>query len=271
MKARLVVFPIKGRNWCFSKSAEKTAPGQEATLPNPTWKELWKTIDFRGKKMPENAETVVDFVANKMNRAWVNLEKAPNGTMKNRIHSLAVPLLSRVKPSETFLKSISKDITKVEIAYPPSLNERLVRRRLRHIALRGSAVHKKYFYGSLSLLPFTSVFSVLPLPNIPFFWILFRSYSHWEALKGSERLLLLVSDCSNIKNIEENGRGTDNSEYELCESSSTPWVLIPSKELEELVSSEVERSDALSNNIVSAICQAYRLDKKEVLKYRDLK
>ncbi|KAG9443901.1 hypothetical protein H6P81_015241 [Aristolochia fimbriata] len=269
MKARLVVFPIKGRNWCFSRYADRTAR-QDATLPNPAWKELWKEIDFKEKKMPENAETVVDFLAIKMNRAWVNLGKAPDGTMKNRIHSLGLRLLSHVKPSENLLKSISKDITKVEIAYPPSLNDRLVRRRLRHVAFRGSVVHKKYFYGSLSLLPFTSVFSVLPLPNIPFFWILFRAYSHWQALKGSERLLLLVSDSSYLKNLKSDG-GNGDTESKLSKSSSNHWVLIPSKELEELLFTEDEKSDAVNSSMVSAICEAYGLDKKEVLKYKDLK
>ena len=31
--------------------------------------------------------------------------------------------------------------------YPSSLNAQLVRRRLRHIAMRGSIIHSKYFYG----------------------------------------------------------------------------------------------------------------------------
>uniref|UniRef100_A0A453NCI4 Uncharacterized protein n=1 Tax=Aegilops tauschii subsp. strangulata TaxID=200361 RepID=A0A453NCI4_AEGTS len=84
----------------------------------------------------------------------------------------------------------------LEIVHPASINPRLVRRRLRHIAVRGAAIHKKYLYGSICMLPVTSVFMVLPLPNIPFFWTLFRAYSHWRALQGSERLHLLVSDCS---------------------------------------------------------------------------
>lgn len=78
----------------------------------------------------------MDFVSEKMNRAWVTLERAPEGTFKSKLHSLGLWLLSRVKPSEVFLKSVSKDLTGVEITYPASLNPRLVRRRLRHIAMR---------------------------------------------------------------------------------------------------------------------------------------
>ena len=39
---------------------------------------------------------------------------------------------------------------------------------------------------------------VLPLPNIPFFWFLFRSYSHWRALKVRqflEFIFLLHVSC----------------------------------------------------------------------------
>lgn len=118
-----------------------------------------------------------------MNKAWVGLEMAPAGSLKKKIHGLGLWLLSRVKPSEIFLKSISKDVTGVEVIYPSSLNAQLVRRRLRHIAMRGMIIHRKYFYGSVSLIPLTSALSVLPLPNVPFFWILFRTYSHWRALQ----------------------------------------------------------------------------------------
>ncbi|XP_077236521.1 K+-H+ exchange-like protein isoform X2 [Tasmannia lanceolata] len=227
MRARLVIFPIKGRKWCFSKSADpSTVVGSESALPSPTLKHLWKKLDLSTKSIAQNAELVADFVSNKMNRAWINLEKAPVGTVKNKIYGLGLRLLTRVTPSEVFLKSISKEITKVEISYPTSLNPRLVRRRLRHIALRGSVIHRKYFFGSLSLLPFTTALSVLPLPNIPFFWILFRVYSHWLALK----------------------------------------VLQPSEVLERLLNCNGNAGDGISESVVSDICKAYDLDKKEVLK-----
>ncbi|TYH83558.1 hypothetical protein ES332_D02G140100v1 [Gossypium tomentosum] len=33
-----------------------------------------------------NAELLVDFVSNKMNKAWIGLEKAPEGSFKNKLH-----------------------------------------------------------------------------------------------------------------------------------------------------------------------------------------
>jgi hypothetical protein len=216
-------------------------------------KELWKKISTSSHKLTaSNAEHLVDFIANKMNKGWKGLEEAPTGSIKNRIHGVGLKLLSGVKPSEIFLKSISNEIKDVEVVFPSSLNARLVRRRLRHIAMRGTVLHKKYFYGSVTLLPLTSVFMVLPLPNIPFFWILFRTYSHWRARQGSEKLLELVSDSS-----------------AKPKSSTRPLVLVPSKELEKLVDDNGEDDDGLSNSSISDICETYKLNTLDALKYRN--
>ncbi|KAK9148500.1 hypothetical protein Scep_007257 [Stephania cephalantha] len=276
MRARLVVFPIKGRNWCFSRSAESSIHQSDHPKPSLKLKDLWNKIRSDGKPITENAETVVDFIAKKMNRAWTGLEIAPEGTFKNKLYGLGLRLLASVNPSEIFLKSISKDITEVEVTYPASLNPRYVRRRLRHMAMRGTIVHRRYLYGSVSLLPFTAAFAVLPLPNIPFFWFLFRTYSHWRALKGSERLLVLVSNCSrkwhststtsegDIKRISY-----EDLELELLHSTSCHWVLQPSEELQKLLGA-ADDEHGLGKCTISKICRIYQLDDKEVMKYRSL-
>ncbi|KAH7655307.1 DNA helicase protein [Dioscorea alata] len=261
MRARIVVFPIKGRTWCFARSLDPLSGSHPSpSLPSPSWKDLWTTIRSGQRPASENAEIVVDFVADKMNRGWSALEKAPPGTIKSKIHRFFLKLLSQVKPSEIFLKSVSKDITKLEITYPTSLNPRLVRRRLRHVAVRGSAIHKKYFYGSLSLIPVTSVFSVLPLPNIPFFWTLFRGYSNWRALQGSERLLLLASDSPSLwSSLATKGDTTKTAAH-------SPLVLRPSDDLEKVLDID-DNEYTVSNEAISKICERYHLDKNEVMKH----
>ncbi|KAA8540195.1 hypothetical protein F0562_024242 [Nyssa sinensis] len=272
MRARLVVFPIKGRNWCFSRSIDHSVLEAESAQTPSTFKDLWKKIASNSKPINYNAELLVDFASTKMNRAWAGLEKAPAGSFKNKLYGLGLRLLARVKPSEIFLKSISKEVTKVEIIYPLSLNARLVRKRLRHIASRGFVIHKRYFYGSVSLLPLTTAFAVLPLPNIPFFWILFRTYSHWRALKGSERLLQLVSDCSEKQNsvVTENNSKTahDSSGNGIHNSLGPAWELQPSKELEILLH-QGDAHDGLSKCVISDICKTFDLNRMDVLKYRN--
>ncbi|TYI24398.1 hypothetical protein ES332_A06G231200v1 [Gossypium tomentosum] len=250
MKARLVVFPIKGKIWCFSRSIDQSASAFNSANTPSTVKELWKKISTNSKPLNANAELLVDFISNKMNNAWVGLEKAPEGSFKNKLHGFGLQLLARVKPSEVLLKSISKEVTNVRITYPPSLNSRLVRRRLRHIAMRGTVLHRKYFYGSVTLLPLTTALAVLPLPNIPFFWVLFRTYSHWRALQGSEKLLQLVSDYSRAQSFSS----------EMMEAS---------KELEELLRKGYENG-SVNEKAISDICIKFKLNKIDVLKWRDL-
>lgn len=272
MKAKLIVFPIRGRNWCFTRSIDHTLPASSSTTTNSsqspsTLKQLWKTINTGDKPFNAKAELFTDYVANKMNNGWVTLENAPDGSFKKKIHGLGLWLLSRVKPSEIFLKSISKDVTGVEVIYPSSMNARLVRRRLRHIAMRGTIIHRKFFFGSVSLIPLSSAFSILPLPNVPFFWILFRSYSHWRALQGSEKLFQLVSDGSQSSNTSgKKETEHEDSEHESLSSDEPHWVLSPSKELENIVRQE-DGNDGLSRDTIEEICKIYDLNTQDVIKY----
>jgi hypothetical protein len=85
------------------------------------------------------------------------------------------------------------------------------------MATSGAIYHKIYMYGSIALLPFTSIFEVFPLPSVPFFWNFFGAHDHWCALHGSERLLLMVSNYSNswsgIRAPDDKERGTKNASH----------------------------------------------------------
>ncbi|KAJ4896762.1 hypothetical protein Rs2_23556 [Raphanus sativus] len=259
MRARLVVFPIKGRKWCFSRSVDPFAAQAPSGVTPTTVRGLWKKLSSESKPINANAELLVDFISDKMNKSWAGLEKAPEGSIKNKIHGLGLKLLARVKPSEIFLKSISKEVTSIQVSYPPSLDPRLVRRRLRHIALSGTILHKKYLIGSVTLLPLTSAFMVLPLPNIPFFWVLFRTYSHWRALQGSEQLLKL------LPNQTDNADETNNNKKK---PQSPTCVLLPSEELCQLL--REGNKEGLDEETLVEICKLFHLNKIDVLKYRNL-
>ncbi|KAJ0250486.1 K+-H+ exchange-like protein [Hirschfeldia incana] len=259
MRARLVVFPVKGRKWCFSRSVDPFASQTPSDVTPTTVRGLWKKISSESKPINANAELLVDFISDKMNKSWAGLEKAPEGSIKNRIHGLGLKLLARVKPSEIFLKSISKEVTSIQVSYPPSLDPRLVRRRLRHIALSGTILHKKYLIGSVTLLPLTSAFMVLPLPNIPFFWVLFRTYSHWRALQGSEHLLKLLPNQTD--NADETNKNNKKPQSPTC-------VLLPSEELCRLLGKASE--EGLDEETIVEICKLFHLNKIDVLKYRNL-
>ncbi|KAJ0677394.1 hypothetical protein HanOQP8_Chr12g0436281 [Helianthus annuus] len=127
MRARLLVFPIKGRNWCFMRSVDRSNAQSQSSQSPTTFKQLWEKVSSSShKSTAANLEICIDFAANKarcsvfafMNKAWAGLEKAPQGSFKNKIHSLGLKLLSRVKPSEIFLKSIPKQLNGVEVVFP---------------------------------------------------------------------------------------------------------------------------------------------------------
>lgn len=279
--SRLIVFPVEGRRWSFTTGIYTHPPAGTGTSTgqanDPTFKELWRNISIApsaDQGLSGKAELITDFMSNKMHQKWLVLQKAPVGSIRHRVYSLGQWLLDRVKPSEMFLKSIPKDTAKVEVVFPLSLNPRLVRRRLRCMATSGAIYHRRYMYGSIALLPFTALFAVVPLPNVPLFWNLFRAHAHWRALQGSERLLLLVSDCSN--SWIRIGGPDDEKETEIASQGGSnmvgtcPWVLLPCRELENIVASEA-KTGTLSDSTISIICKTYNLDSSQVKKWRDCK
>ncbi|KAG2303501.1 hypothetical protein Bca52824_032152 [Brassica carinata] len=118
VSARLVVFPIKGRKWCFSRSVDPFAAQSPSGVTPTTLRGLWKKISSESKPINAITELLVDFISDKMNKAWMGLEIAPEGSMKNKNHGLGLKLLARVKPSEIFLKSISKEVTSAQEVLP---------------------------------------------------------------------------------------------------------------------------------------------------------
>ncbi|XP_016182668.1 uncharacterized protein LOC107624741 isoform X2 [Arachis ipaensis] len=255
MRAKLVVFPIRGRNWCFSRAIDHSLKNSATSSSHspPTFKELWKGINVADKPFNAKAELLADYCGNKMNKAWIGLEKAPDGSIKKKIHGWGSWLLSQVKPSEIFLKSISNEVTSIEVIYPS----------------RGTIIHRKYLYATVSLIPFSSALMVLPLPNIAFFWVSFRAYSHWRALQGSEKLFQLASDSSKMSNTSTHRKETEHNDStnKTHNSSDEPHMkLRPLEELDDLVELE-DGKDGLSEQAITKICKIYELNTKDVLKY----
>ena len=67
MRAKLVVFPIRGRNWCFSRSIDHSVKDSATSSHSPsTFRELWKNINVGGKPLNAKAELCADYFANKV-------------------------------------------------------------------------------------------------------------------------------------------------------------------------------------------------------------
>ena len=48
-------------------------------------------------------------------------------------------------------------------------------------------------------LPIIMPIGILPVPNLPFYWNVYRIYCNWRAAKGGEELdrLLAIGQCKN--------------------------------------------------------------------------
>eukprot|EP00850_Spirogloea_muscicola_P009570 SM000054S18056 [mRNA] locus=s54:82566:84857:+ [translate_table: standard] len=193
-------------------------------------------------------------------------------------------LMSRIPAAELFLRSLPPDAAAVHVVYPASLDPRLVRRRLRHLAVSGEKRHRKLYYGAAALLPFTSLLGILPTPNVVFFWNIFRTYAHRQALKSSERLLKLATippapqvvpaaDAdAELEPVEAEVAGShvqENSTSGLPVNDKPPLVLMPSAKLEQLVGEHI--ASPMEPAVVEAICKAYDLDPALVARWRDQK
>lgn len=74
MRAKVVVFPIRGRNWCFSRSVDPSMLAAQSSNTPSTFKELWNKIfssssssEYSNRSSDESkVELAVDFVTNKV-------------------------------------------------------------------------------------------------------------------------------------------------------------------------------------------------------------
>ena len=190
---KALALPIFRRYWLWSAwevsgsgaAATATSVSSPATqLATKTWRD--------GHTLEERFALAGDQLLHKFQKLlgaeWHKLESARDGSFRNRMYRLAQAVLSREDPQETFLKSVPTDHTEMLVLYPSSCKERLVRRRLRLLALQGKRRHRRrIFWWGLAMVPQIPLM-VTPLPNITVYYTLYRLYSHIRALQGSRSL-----------------------------------------------------------------------------------
>ncbi|KAF2456083.1 mitochondrial K+-H+ exchange-related-domain-containing protein [Lineolata rhizophorae] len=85
---------------------------------------------------------------------------------------------------------------RVEVLFPRLfLPEQSVLDVLRRLATERQDMHRSRLIWSFLGMPLTAPFMLVPIiPNIPFFYLVFRAYSHWKALAGSRHLEFLLNN-----------------------------------------------------------------------------
>ncbi|KAL8952592.1 MAG: hypothetical protein Q9222_001507 [Ikaeria aurantiellina] len=151
--------------------------------------------------------TYVDKVTTRASDTWLKWEKAEKGWQK-KVTACGNKLFERIPHEEWGLKSIPplsrrrqddelKDRKEVEVTFPSSmLNEDAVKVALKEFG--GDArqgFHSKWMWWSIIGMPISAPVALIPIiPNLPFFYLVFRAWSHWRARSGSQHVEFLLNN-----------------------------------------------------------------------------
>lgn len=165
-----------------------------------------KEVFLYGEALKASADvspTIPDKIVNKASSTWASWEKADSG-WKKKLVTWGNKAISKIDYREHSLKSIMSESSfkryypdaltrKVHLSHPKALKQELVASELVKLAREGIPRHRQKFLYSFIAMPFTAPFMLIPVvPNIPFFYVAFRAWSHYRAMEGSKHLKLLL-------------------------------------------------------------------------------
>jgi len=171
---------------CASTTAE--FPGLGASVHTPPWYSYQRWIQTLGN-------------------TWEGLSKHEPGSLRHRLYLAGSGVLNKLPHEEWFLKSIpttganaEESPLLVQCYHTPLTTSEFVREDLAQLVSAKRKTHFWYMVGSVLALPLGILFALVPLPNLPLFYILYRMYCHWLAFKGARHLQrLLATDTIEFK------------------------------------------------------------------------
>ncbi|KAJ5450710.1 uncharacterized protein N7458_007159 [Penicillium daleae] len=148
--------------------------------------------------------SLLDRTTSKAAETWAKWEEAESGWKKHLV-TWGNRVQQRIPFEEWGLKSIpslkaqqrideNHGSKQIDVLFPGnSVRVENIPNILRKIATERQEFHQKKMWWSLGIAPFTAPFALIPvIPNIPFFYLAYRGWSHWRALNGSRHLQFLV-------------------------------------------------------------------------------
>ncbi|KAG6840377.1 hypothetical protein C0991_007114 [Blastosporella zonata] len=176
----------------------------------------------RSRWIPEGG--VVKWVTTKAADTWAGFGKAKGWKLK--VYQGGERLVDRLEFEELALKGIdpslgppithpdatgdvNRDVqyekVTIPLIYPPSINSgSITLAELRALIAYRTPRHRKGFYLWMILAPFTAPFMIIPIiPNLPFFFCVWRSWSHYKAYRASQYLQTLIDSDSLVPEASE--------------------------------------------------------------------
>ncbi|KAL1999295.1 hypothetical protein VTN02DRAFT_4726 [Thermoascus thermophilus] len=156
------------------------------------------------KQLSKNL-SIHDRITIKAAETWAKWEESQSGWKK-----FLVKFGNRVQESIPFeewgLKSVpplnarrateeAHQEKRVEVLFPGNaIKPDTILGELRKIATERQDLHRRRMWWSFIIAPLTAPIALIPLiPNIPFFYLAYRGWSHWRALNGSRHLEFLLN------------------------------------------------------------------------------
>ncbi|KAF5369450.1 hypothetical protein D9758_002499 [Tetrapyrgos nigripes] len=154
----------------------------------------------------------VTFAQTKAAQTWSGFGNAPEGSWKLRVFRGGEALVDRIDFEELALKGVDPSLGptilrpdfsrkdekakdyKISLLFPPSVHTgEASLSYLRSLVQMHTPRHKRGFWIWLLVSPFTAPFMIIPvIPNLPFFFCIWRSWSHYRAYRASEYLKALI-------------------------------------------------------------------------------
>ncbi|ROW05117.1 hypothetical protein VSDG_00399 [Cytospora chrysosperma] len=153
---------------------------------------------------PQANETWLEKVQSKAAKTWAGWEQKESGWQKT-VSIYGNQVLKRIPYEEWGLKSIPPLSTKrkddemrgddkVEVIYPQiALPGSRVTDVLHTLSTEREGLHRRRLMWCLIGMPISAPFALVPvIPNIPFFYLVYRAWSHWRALSGGKHIQFLL-------------------------------------------------------------------------------
>ncbi|KAK8090925.1 hypothetical protein PG994_000430 [Apiospora phragmitis] len=151
-------------------------------------------------------KTIVDSVTNRAATLWTSWEKKESGWQR-KIVDYGNHALRRIPYEEWGLKSVPplsarrrdeelKGQDRVELVFPDTvIPTDKAAGVLKTLGIERESLHKRNLMWCLIGMPITIPFALVPvIPNLPFFYLVYRAWSHWRAMAGGKHIQFLLSN-----------------------------------------------------------------------------